>query len=200
MPNLIAQRDNGTVNPKAWTYSGFSLTVKSSLTRTSAAGTRGISIDKNSNTIDVDGATKVRQYSAFTNTVKTSFSDGSAGTNLWDITIDNNTKPMAVDFGNSKNKKYTGFSSTIASSFATSGATPRGCTWDGTNYIQTHGANPGKFFKFSGFTSTLKTSFGTGANTFHGSEWDKFTDRFPAAAGGAVAYPYGGLILMGVGT
>lgn len=150
--NVLACKTNLIVK-----HSGFSSTVSDSFgfTPNSSNANRDVEWDGTDTIVINDGEDKIYKLSAFTATIKDSFSTPAArGMGVaWD-----GTNIISSDLNTKRTYKHSGFSSTITDSFIRSNS-PLGTAWDGKNTLVSESATTDIIALFVGFSSVEHKSF-----------------------------------------
>jgi len=101
-------------------------------------------------------SSKVKLFTGFTSTVQSSIAPGNQ-TGGWTVDATPNLYQTS-NLSNSFSYKYSGFTTTVTTSFDNTLTVGRGATWDGTDYYSSASGTE-KYAKYSGFTSTVSDSF-----------------------------------------
>lgn len=167
--DLLAAINTSGANLKAFQFQGFSSTVRSSFTTTSACfGITWHSANGNVIYGNANPTTSIKQGTGFTAAVSSSF-DFSPGTITYDLHWDNVGGNLYAVHSSTKAYRFTGFSSTVGASFTTAAKTWRGIAWDQTNALM--GGGDQKVYTMTGFTGTVASSFSL-TNFYGGLTWD----------------------------
>jgi len=189
--DLIASINTTGSTVKAYQFQGFSSTVRTSFTTTSAFfGPSWLTSGGNVIFGNANPTTSVKQGTGFSATVTSSFAWPDAATLLGDSHWDDvGVNLYAQQYGQTKSYRFTGFSSTIGASLTLANAS-RGVAWNSTDsklIVMVQGAS-GRAVRMTGYNTTVDTSV-TISNFYGGLTWDRDNSNLWVEVENGATYP-----------